>query len=207
MRRNALLIQAAKKELSGAWLFAAPFHSQCLVPVGQQLFSQADGLYCRCTCRCTKSLSLALLLPILPRISANGAFKDLASFLEISSISSFCLPPHFLSHALPLFPSALVTQASGREPSPAQQGTPDAAKEPVVFAWPPAQCRGKHGVTANRAGVVLPAEPSLARQDVLQKTRCIVDEKCKYGSCPFATLLWMAFELEIPFSFFQWEVD
>ncbi|KAM6359603.1 CD82 antigen isoform 1-T2 [Alca torda] len=67
----------------------------------------------------TKSLSLALLLPILTRISANRAFKDLASFLEISSISFSPCPLPSFPMPCPLFPSALVTQASGREPSAA----------------------------------------------------------------------------------------
>lgn len=75
-------------------------------------------------------------------ISANRAFKNLVSFLEISSISSLPAP------SLPfpcLAPLSLCFSNLG-----IREGTQLLPKEPVVLAWLPAQRREKHGVTANK---------------------------------------------------------
>lgn len=75
-------------------------------------------------------------------ISANRAFKNLVSFLEISSISSLPAP----SLPFPCFaPLSLCFSNLG-----IREGTQLLPKEPVVLAWPPAQRREKHGVTASK---------------------------------------------------------
>jgi len=167
MSRNALLIQAAKEELARTQLLAAPLRSPRSVwyPWASSCSPGLRGV--AAAWGRARTLALALLIPILPRISANRALKGLASFLEISSISCFlpapslpfpCLAPLSLCFSNP-------GVGEGARRSRALRPLP---KEPVVLAWPPAQRRGKHGATAGRAGVLLPAEPSLAREDVLQ---------------------------------------
>lgn len=124
----------------------------------------------------------------LLRISANRAFKDLVSFLEISSISSLPAP------SLPfpcLAPLSLCFSNLG-----IREGTPAAAKGACCTCLAACPAQGKTRSDSKQAGVERP-------QSLLLQDKTIADENCKCGSCPLTlSVLQGAFELEIPFSFF-----
>lgn len=118
-------------------------------------------------------------------ISANRAFKNLASFLEISSISSLPAP------SLPfpcLAPLSLCFSNLG-----IREGTPAAAKGACCTCLAACPVQGKTWTEGKQAGVECP-------QSLLLQDETVADENCKCGSRPLTlTVFQGAFELEVPF--------